>query len=397
MKRTLLRILWLRSRTGKSDNTKVLAVSTEPEGKMAANLSREYADKVNYVRPTYFGIIASAALTVLVIVGSRNLEHFDSALFGYTIASIVALGAIVFRYAVWLQRPATRTYWMRGWQLFRDRKKLFKNTTNAAETIGKNLIAQNFIFKRGFTRWATHFLIMWGCLLAAAITFPLAFGWVHFKLEGDLGYRAYLFGFPLQLMDGRSLIAWLTFHALDFTAIMVIAGCALAIHRRLTDRGAIAVQSFLLDFTPHILLLAISVSGLMLTASSLWFGGYMYAFIGLLHQATVIMTLFYLPFGKLFHIVQRPASIGVELYQSRSKEMEHAVCPRCGTMFVGQLWIDDLKNVVKELGFDYRLENGRTLQDYCPRCKRIMRGLAYAGLKDRLEPVFYGTRGDEKE
>lgn len=362
-----------------------------------ATLSNGRVQNVDYRRPTYFGVLASVLLTALVIIGSRNLEHFDSALFGYTIASIVALGAIVFRYAVWLQRPATRTYWMRGWQLFRDRKKLFKNTANAAETIGKNLIAQNFIFKRGFTRWLTHFLIMWGCLLAAAITFPLSFGWVHFKLEGDLGYRAYLFGFPLQLMDGRSVIAWLTFHALDFTAIMVLAGCALAINRRLKDRGAIAYQSFLLDFTPHLLLIAISVSGLMLTASSLWFGGYMYAFIALLHQATVIMTLFYLPFGKLFHIVQRPASIGVELYQSRSQEMEQAVCPRCGTMFVGKLWIDDLKNVVKELGFDYRMENGHTLQDYCPRCKRIMRGLAYAGLTDRFEPVFYGTRADEEK
>ncbi len=357
-----------------------------------ATLSNGRMQNVDYRRPTYFGVLASVLLTALVIIGSRNLEHFDSALFGYTIASIVALGAIVFRYAVWLQRPATRTYWMRGWQLFRDRKKLFKNTADAAETIGKNLIAQNFIFRRGFTRWLTHFLIMWGCLLAAAITFPLSFGWVHFKLEGDLGYRAYLFGFPLQLMEGRSLIAWLTFHALDFTAIMVLAGCALAINRRLKDRGAIAYQSFLLDFTPHLLLIAISVSGLMLTASSLWFGGYMYAFIALLHQATVIMTLFYLPFGKLFHIVQRPASIGVELYQSRSQEMEQAVCPRCGTMFVGKLWIDDLKNVVKELGFDYRMENGHTLQDYCPRCKRIMRGLAYAGIADKSERVFHGSR-----
>ncbi|MEO8650433.1 MAG: MFS transporter [Acidobacteriota bacterium] len=363
---------------------------------MAAKLLSRDAHTVNYSRPTYLGILASAALTVLVIVGSRNLEHFDSALFGYTIASIVALGAIVFRYAVWLQRPATRTYWMRGWRLFRERKKLFKNTTNAAESIGKNLIAQNFIFKRGFRRWLTHFLIMWGCILAAAITFPLAFGWVHFELEGDRGYRAYLFGFATAVLDGRSVLAWIQFHALDFTAIMVLAGCALAIHRRLTDRGAIANQSFLLDFTPHILLIAISVSGLMLTASSLWFGGYMYSFIGLLHQATVIMTLFYLPFGKLFHIVQRPASIGVELYQSRSKEMEQAVCPRCGTMFIGQLWIDDLKKVVKELGFDYRLENGHTLQDYCPRCKRIMRGLAYAEITDKSEPVFYGSRADEK-
>jgi len=358
---------------------------------MAIPLAKHNTD-VDFRRPTILGIFAAAGLTALVIIGSRNLEHFDSALFGYTIASIVALGAIVFRYAVWLQRPATRVYWMRGWRLFRDRKKFFKNTATAGEAFGKNLIAQNFIFKRGFTRWLMHFLIMWGCILAALITFPLAFGWVHFKLEGDQGYRAYLFGFPLQVMEGRSLIAWVTFHALDFTAIMVIAGCAIAIHRRLKDRGAIAYQSFLLDFTPHMLLIAISVSGLMLTASSLWFSGYMYSFIALMHQATVIMTLFYLPFGKLFHVVQRPASIGVELYQRRSQEMEQATCPRCGAMFMGQMWIDDLKKVVGELGFDYRMENGQTLQDYCPRCKRIMRGLAYAGIADKSERVFEGTR-----
>lgn len=347
---------------------------------------------LSYFRPTMLGIAASAVLTGLVIVGSRNLDHFDPALFGYTIASIAALGAIVFRYAVWLQRPATRAYFWRGLDLFFKRRKLVNNAAVASETIAKNLIAQNFIFKRGFTRWAMHFLIMWGCILSALITFPLSFGWVHFRLEGDTGYRAYLFGFPVQAMEARSLIAWLTFHALDFTAVMVIAGCAIAIHRRLKDRGAIAYQTFLLDFTPHLLLIAISVSGLMLTASSLWFGGYMYSFIALLHQATVIMTLFYLPFGKLFHIVQRPASIGVELYQRRSREMEQAVCPRCRTQFIGQLWIDDLKGVVSQLGFDYRLSNGHTLQDYCPRCKRIMRGLAYANISDTNESVFQGAR-----
>jgi hypothetical protein len=358
----------------------------------AASLNNGFGSDVNYRRPTYLGILASALLTALVIIGSRNLEHFDPALFGYTVASIVALGAIVFRYAVWLQRPATRAYWLRGWQLFRDRDKLFKNTTNAAGTIGKNLIEQRFIARRGFRRWLMHFLIMWGCILSALITFPLSFGWVHFELEGERGYRAYVFGFPTAVMDGRSVLAWIQFHALDFTALMVIAGCAIAIQRRLKDRGAIAYQSFLLDFTPHMLLIAVSVSGLMLTASSLWLGGYMYSFISLSHQALVIMTLFYLPFGKLFHIVQRPASIGVELYQERSREMEQAVCPRCRTEFMGKLWIDDLKKVVGELGFDYRMENGHTLQDYCPRCKRIMRGVAYSNLPQTAEPVFTGSR-----
>src|SRR5262245_18396726 len=147
-----------------------------------------------------------------------------------------------------------------------------------------------------------HFLIMWGCVISALITFPLVFGWVHFKLEGELGYRTYVFGFPLNLMEGRSVMAWITFHALDFTAVMVIAGCAIAIHRRLRDRGAIALQQFTLDFVPHMLMSAISVTALMLTAASLRLHGNMYHFLALTHQATVIMTHFYLPFGKLFHV-----------------------------------------------------------------------------------------------
>jgi uncharacterized C2H2 Zn-finger protein len=121
----------------------------------------------------------------------------------------------------------------------------------------------------------------------------------------------------------------------------------------------------------------------------------MYHFIALSHQALVIMTLFYLPFGKFFHVVQRPASVGVELYQRRERESPQAACPRCGAEFVGRMWLDDLKGVVSQLGFDYRMEDGRTLQDYCPRCKRVMRGLAYASLPSAREPVFHGSRTEE--
>lgn len=360
---------------------------------MGNELSASAPEKVNFRHPTLLGLGASLLLTVLVIVGSRNLENFDSALFGYTIASIAAFGAIVFRYSVWLQRPATRVYFKRGLQLFFQKRKFAKQATTAAKTIASSLIEQRFIFKRSKGRWLMHGLIMWGCILAALITFPLVFGWVHFKLVGDMGYQPYLFGFPTgPALEGRSISAWIMFHGLDISAVMVIAGCAIAIRRRLRDRGAIAVQQFLLDFVPHMLLLAISVSGLMLTASSLWFEGYMYSFISLSHQALVIMTLFFLPFGKLFHIVQRPASIGVELYQKHSQEMSQAVCPRCHSVFAGQMWIDDLKIVVERLGYDYRMPNGGTLQDYCPRCKRVMRGLAYAAIADKGDKVFSGSR-----
>src|SRR5688572_33229143 len=103
-------------------------------------------------KPVLFALAASALLTILIVVGSRNLEHYDAALFGYTIASVVAFGAVVFRYAIWLQRPATRVYWSRGWKLFRDRKALLANTGSAAKTLVGGLAIQKFIFRRGFSR-----------------------------------------------------------------------------------------------------------------------------------------------------------------------------------------------------------------------------------------------------
>src|SRR5215813_6156759 len=97
-------------------------------------------------KPVVLALAASFLLTLLVIIGSRNLEHYDSALFGYTIASVVAFGAIVFRYALWLQRPATRVYWRRGWKLYLQRKKFVQNSASAAKTLVTNLLEQRFIF-----------------------------------------------------------------------------------------------------------------------------------------------------------------------------------------------------------------------------------------------------------
>src|ERR1043166_4995242 len=145
----------------------------------------------NNRKPVLLAPAASFLLTILIVIGSRNLAPHDFPLFGSTISSAAAFGAIVFRYGIWLQRPATRVYWQRGWKLYLQREKFAQNTANAAKTIATNLVGQRFIFKRGFSRWAMHFLIMWGCVLSALVTFPLVFGWVHFKLEGELGYRAY--------------------------------------------------------------------------------------------------------------------------------------------------------------------------------------------------------------
>src|SRR5438093_287531 len=160
-------------------------------------------------------------------------------------------------------------------------------------------------------------MLFWGCLLAVAITFPLVFGWISFQsLPTDQEtYVVVLYGFPVQTFRLHTLIAELLFHGLDVSAILVLGGIGLSLWRRFRDRGAQAVQSFALDFLPIILLFAISVTGLALTVSQNWLRGESYSFLAILHAITVIAALLYLPFGKFFHIFQRPAQLGVKLYQ----------------------------------------------------------------------------------
>jgi MFS transporter, NNP family, nitrate/nitrite transporter len=91
-----------------------------------------------------------------------------------------------------------------------------------------------------------HQFLFWGCLLTAAITFPLVFGWIHFgTLPGRPDdYVTYLFGFPSARSPSARCISWLLFHGLDISAVLVLAGIALALWRRLRDRGALALQDF---------------------------------------------------------------------------------------------------------------------------------------------------------
>src|SRR5215831_6197277 len=67
---------------------------------------------------TLWGLLFTAVLALLIIAGSRNLSHFDAPLVGYTFAVLFSTFGIVYRYAMWLQRPPTVVYWKRGWQTF---------------------------------------------------------------------------------------------------------------------------------------------------------------------------------------------------------------------------------------------------------------------------------------
>jgi len=342
------------------------------------------AESAGRVKAAAWGFAFAAILAVLIVAGSRTLNHFDAALVGYTFATLFATFGITYRYAMWLQRPPTRLNWRRGWTVFLTPRFASRNLLEASRRLVLAFAANRFIFRRGRLRGLAHWLIMWGCILAALITFPLVWGWIHFEtVPGDLNrYQTHVFGFALSTFAVDGVVAFVVFHGLVWASLLVIAGVMIAFRRRMIDHAAVAVQQFGQDILPLVLLFAISVTGLMLTASYTWMKGYAYDFLAILHAVAVIITLLYLPFGKLFHVFQRPAQLGVSFYKDAGSSGEQARCRRCGRPYASAMMIRDLAIVERELGFAYEMDPASGADHYqqiCPRCRRALFGLAQGG------------------
>ncbi len=323
-------------------------------------------------------------LLVLVYIGSEGLRWFDAALVPYLFGTLLAVFAVIYRYVVWLRRPPTALLNQRGWEAFRSKGNVGRNTIALAGMIVTNLALQRFIRERSTTRWVAHQLIFWGCVLAALITFPLTFGWFHFESVDRTGriYQMYFGPLATITFDSRSVVGFVIFHLLNVAAVLVIAGVVIFLARRFRDQGAIALERAS-DFAALAGLFAVSVTGLMMTASSLWMGGRFYTFLNVLHALTVIVGLLYIPFGKLFHILQRPANLGVAFYKRQAAAGDPATCTECGEPFASALQMTDLKAVLPEVGFDYSTRDGGNYQDVCPRCRRRLVGSAQAMRSDR--------------
>lgn len=337
------------------------------------------------VKAAFVASLVVGTLIAAIVIGSRKLQNFDPALVVYTFATIFASWGVTYHYYVWLQKPPTKKFWQRGWQLF------FQEGPRAVLKLSQvsftHVLAQTFIARRSKLRWFTHMSLAWGCTLAAAVTFPLVFGWIHFGTLPDdaTQYVPHLFGFPTVPFSVHSLFGWIMFHVLDISAVMVIIGVVLSLLRRMRDQGAQAVQSFAMDFVPLIMLFAISVTGIALTVANMYFDGIFYNFLSILHAITVVSALIYLPFGKFFHIFQRPAQLGVKLYQDVGNRSEGAFCVRCGERFASRMHIDDLNAILPQLGFDYSMQGpAKTWQEICPPCKR--KSLARAQMRMKENP-----------
>jgi hypothetical protein len=303
---------------------------------------------------------------------------FDAALVGYLFGVVFAVFGVVYRYTVWLRRPPTRMLNRRGWDAFREHRG--RNLAALPSLVGSHLLAQGFIRRRSRARWFAHQCIFWGCILAGLITIPLTLGLLHFESVGQDAerYRIYVSNFGTLKFEAESIFGWIVFHGLDIAAVLVLAGVFVFLRRRLRDPGALAVERSG-DFLALAGLFAVSVTGLFLTVSSLWLDGQFYAALNTLHAVTVILGLMYIPFGKLFHIFQRPGNLGVAYYKRSNAEGAQAVCRVCGDAYASAQHIADLIEALPQVGFDYSLGEGGNYQETCPRCRRTSVALAQSG------------------
>ncbi len=335
-------------------------------------------------------ILAAVVLVAFIYLGSRGLKDFDSALIGYAVGTVFAVAGLVYRYVLWLGRPPTWRYFRAGWRYFLSWRNFRRYTLLIPRAWWTDILAQTFIRHRSARRWIAHLCIFWGVVLSCAITFPLTFGWIRFTFRPPDHYEARLVNVRVLVFPVESAIGFVIFHALDFTALLLLVGLAIVLWRRTTDAGLVLTQRFGFDLMPLVLLFAIAVTGLALTASSLWWEGRLYWFISLTHQVAVVAWLLMLPFGKFFHIIERPATIGVTLYQTVNQDVQHygappqpteaagQRCRRCGGELPSAQFIADVQATLRDLGQRYDLGHGLgNLQDYCPTCKRVLRGQAY--------------------
>ncbi|WP_411106810.1 MFS transporter [Streptomyces sp. cmx-4-9] len=328
-------------------------------------------------RATLAGAVVSLLLVVAIVLGSRLLRDFDSALLPYAVATVFLAFGVAYRYTVWVSAPGARRLFKKGFGSFFSVENFRKAPTALPKMIATYLGFQKFLGARSRARWAAHQLIFWGCILAALITFPLTWGWFTFTSDSGSGpgYAMRIWGIKVLGFNSLNILGWLMFHGLDIAAVLVIPGASYFLWRRMKDRGAMTGQRFAYDLLPLICLIVISVTGLLLTFSSIFLHGGGYEFLALLHMVSVVFTLIYIPFGKFFHIVQRPAAVGMQLfkYTARKDEGEQVfACKRCGEPVDTAPYVENLRGTMRDLKLDFD-----AWAEYCPRCKRVLRGTAY--------------------
>ncbi|OXS54286.1 hypothetical protein B1A99_27250 [Cohnella sp. CIP 111063] len=326
----------------------------------------------------YVGIMA-ILLLLSIYIGSVGFGYVDLALYGYLWATVLSILLFTARIAAWTSRPPARRLWRQGLSLFSSPRGWMFLIRTLFDNIGR----QRFISGRSWQRWAQHMLLSWGVLVSFGITYALVLNWMHFELVEPRTYSVVVFGIHLFRMGVDSFLAILLYHGLNWTGIAVIIGCLMAMRRREINRKNLVEQTKDFDIFPLVLLIAISITGSLLTVSAMWMEGVFYTGIALSHQVAVIVFLLYMPFSKFWHIPLRFLGVVVPMYHAA-----HApkACSRCGREYATETQIRDVQAVLQERGIPVRV-GGTSLHmsDFCSECRRVSNRLAAAGSLVQLE------------
>jgi hypothetical protein len=338
-----------------------------PQPTATRGSNRAFASK--FAKSMFFSTLL---LVVLSYIGTRAFTHIDLNLYGYMVGTMVFLGGFFYRFIAWGERPPTKIIIKKGLKLL-GRKSTPKTSV-------EHLGTYRFIWNRGIFRWTQHFLIGWGVILSAMVTFPLVFGWMYFTMADNGYYTVVAFGLDVLRVKADGLIAFFFYNALNFSAIMVIAGVTMAFYRRLKNMQARADQTVMYDFLPLYLLLLISVTGLLLTFSNVFLQGWGQPIMSLIHQYTVIVTLIYLPFGKLAHIPFRPLSVFAKNYRDHYEDLSMKKCSVCGLEYVSEEQANDVVNVLALNDMKFVKKEGFHLAELCLPCRRKYRMYQFTGI-----------------
>lgn len=332
-----------------------------------SSLDRAFASRV--AKYSFFTV---SALVILSFIATRKFTQLDLNLYGYAVGTFVFIAGFFYRYLAWAERPPTKVFLKKGFKL------LFRKST--PRTSVEHLVSHKFIRNRGWYRWTQHLLIGFGCILASLVTFPLVFGWMYFTMEMNGYYSVVFMGMNIMQIKADGFMMFLFSNTLNLTSFMVIAGVTMAIYRRIKNMQARAEQTYFYDFLPLHLLLFISITGLALPFVNIFLAGAGHPTLSLIHEYSVIITLIYLPFGKLAHFPFRPMSIFARNYREHYMAKDPFRCKVCGDEYVSAEQAGDVKQVLETNEINFKTEEGFHLAEMCLPCRRKYRIAKFSGI-----------------
>ena len=299
------------------------------------------------------------------ILGPLNLAALS-----YKVACILCAVGFLYSIWAWFRKPPTRTLWGRSaqaWSII----PIHRGLMTLARSMVSRLVLQSYIIRRGRLRWLTHFAIAWGVVIAGGGSL-LSLTWHAMGCSSvdQQTYTARILDAPLFDFQAHSFMAFLVFNAIKLGSLLLLGGLVLALLQRFTVRQNETAERPREHLVALYLLLAVTVTGLLIPVSYEFLEGFAYDQLAYLHEIVVIVGLLWLPFGKLFHLAVSPATVALDLTE-RAGLVEPSRCSCCNRTLSSVWSPDDLRGTLASAGLAVREGVSVPAElSLCPLCRQ---------------------------